>query len=124
MQLPSESSIDQNLLAILRCPASGQKLEVDGEGLTTIDGSHRYPVVAGIPCLIPGSAKPTHAGYVGRLFENLRLRSETFDVSDDAIHSFIVATIVGRCGNLFRDARLDAAYPIAQFPGGFDIAEP
>jgi uncharacterized protein YbaR (Trm112 family) len=38
MQMPTRSSIDQNLLAILRCPASGHKLEIDDEGLTTIDG--------------------------------------------------------------------------------------
>jgi SAM-dependent methyltransferase len=119
MQMPSESAIDQNLLAILRCPESGQKLEIDSDGLTTIDGSHRYPVVAGIPCLIPASVEPTHAGYARRLDENLRLRSETFDVSDDAINSFIEAAIVGTGGNLFRGARLNAAYPIAKFPGGF-----
>src|SRR6266540_3424730 len=88
-QMPSRSSIDRNLLAILRCPASGQKLEIDGEGLTTIDGSHRYPVVAGIPCLIPPSAKPSHAGYAGLLNENVRLRSEP--LQDDAVNSFIDA---------------------------------
>jgi SAM-dependent methyltransferase len=119
MQMLLGSSIDQNLLAILRCPASGQKLEIDGEGLTTIDGSHRYPVVAGIPCLIPASVKPTHAGYARRLDENLRLRSEPFDISDHAINSYVEAAIVGTGGNLFRGARLNAAYPIAEFPGGF-----
>src|SRR5262249_33619361 len=114
MQMPSERSIDQNLLAILRCPASGQNLEIDSDGLTTIDGSDRCPIVAGIPCVIPTSIKPTHAGYARRLDENLRLR-ETFDVSDDAINSFIEAAIVGTGGNLFRGARLNAAYPIAKF---------
>jgi SAM-dependent methyltransferase len=87
--------------------------------LTTIDGSHRYPIVSGIPCLIPPSVKPTHAGYVRRLNENLRLRSEAFDVSDPAICSFVKGAIVGTGGNLFRGARLNCAYPIAKFPGGF-----
>jgi len=111
--------IDQNLLDILRCPESGQKLEIDSEELTTIDGSHRYPVVAGIPCLIPASVKPTHAAYVHRLNENMRLRSEGFDISDDAINSFIEAALIGTGGNLFRGAQLNAAYPIANFPSGF-----
>jgi SAM-dependent methyltransferase/uncharacterized protein YbaR (Trm112 family) len=117
-QMLSGCTIDQNLLTILRCPASGQKLEIDGEGLTTIDGSHRYPVVAGIPCLISASPKPTHAGYVELLGDNRRLRSETFDISDDAINSFVDAMIVATGGNLFRGTRLDGAYPIAEFPGG------
>jgi SAM-dependent methyltransferase len=119
MQILSESSIDRNLLAILRCPASGKKLEIDGEGLTTIDGSHRYPVVSGIPCLIPMSAKPMHAGYVDVLEDNYRLWSEAFDASDHAIKSFVDSMIVATSGNLFRGAYVDAAYPIAEFPGGF-----
>jgi SAM-dependent methyltransferase len=117
--MPLESLVDQNLLAILRCPASGQKLEIDAEGLTTIDGSHRYPVVAGIPCLIPALVNPTHVGNARRRDENRRLGSETVDVSDDAIYSFIDATIVRTGGNLFRGSRLNAAYPIAKFPDGF-----
>jgi len=107
--------IDQNLLAILRCPASGQKLEIDSKGLTTVDGSHRYPVVAGIPCLIPSSVEPN----VVWLDENLRLRSEGFNMSDDAINSFIEAAIVGTGGNLFRGAWLKSEYPIAKFPSCF-----
>jgi SAM-dependent methyltransferase len=119
MQMLSGSFIDQDLLAILRCPASGQKLAIDSEGLMTIDGSYRYPVVAGIPCLIPPSIKPTHEAYVRRLVENRGLRTETVDVSDDAINSFVEAAIVGTGGNLFRGTRLNGAYPIAKFPGEF-----
>jgi SAM-dependent methyltransferase len=119
MQLPSGNSIDQNLLARLRCPVSGQELVVDGEYLATIDGSNRYPVVSGIPCLIPASAKVTHAGYARLLDENLRWQSKTFDVSDDAINSFVSAMIVPTGGNLFQGTRLNGSYPIAEFPSEF-----
>jgi SAM-dependent methyltransferase len=117
--LSFKNSIDQNLLAILRCPVSGQELEVDGEYLTTIDGLHRYPVVAGIPCLIPASAKATHAGYARLFDENLRWQSETFDISDDTINSFVSAMIVPTGGNLFQGTHLNGSYPIGEFPSDF-----
>jgi SAM-dependent methyltransferase len=119
MQDSSKNSVDQDLLYILRCPVSGQSLQIDAAGLTTIDGSHRYPVVAGIPCLIPTLIKPTHEGYARRINENLKLRAEKVDISDEAIYSFIEAAIVGTGGNLFRGACLNAGYPIARFPSGF-----
>lgn len=39
-------------LDILRCPATEQPLELRDDGLWTIDGTRRYPVVEGVPVLI------------------------------------------------------------------------
>jgi uncharacterized protein YbaR (Trm112 family) len=45
------------VLALLRCPATGQTLRevIEGERheLVTEDGTRRYPVVGGVPMLVP-----------------------------------------------------------------------
>lgn len=45
----------ERLLPILRCPETGQTLELAGDGsLRTTDGSRRWPVIAGRANLFPG----------------------------------------------------------------------
>ena len=72
--MPADNVIDPGLLDILRCPISGLLLKIDGDNLVSTDGSKQYPVVAGIPCLMPDSAKPTHAGYRFLVEENRKQR--------------------------------------------------
>src|ERR1019366_10377168 len=62
-QMSSGNLVDPRLLAILRCPMSGQEVRSAPEGLVTPDGLHRYRVVSGIPCMIPETAQSTHAGF-------------------------------------------------------------
>lgn len=51
------------LLPILRCPESGQRLEAaTAEELVTADGLRRWPVRHGRPCLYPGLGEPVDHG--------------------------------------------------------------
>ncbi len=55
--------IDGALLALLRCPVTGEPLERDGDRLRTPSG-RAYPVVDGIAVLTP-DAQATGAGSAG-----------------------------------------------------------
>jgi SAM-dependent methyltransferase len=70
---------------ILRCPATGQKLVVDGNLLRTNDGRFSYPIVRGVPVLVaadnevldqasylPRDPAPPERGLVRRLRSRLR----------------------------------------------------
>jgi 2-polyprenyl-3-methyl-5-hydroxy-6-metoxy-1,4-benzoquinol methylase len=59
------SSVRGELADLLRCPACGERLETEGEGVVC-PNSHRYPVVRGVP----------------RLFDGARLSSEQRATSD------------------------------------------
>lgn len=53
------------LLPLLRCPATGRALELDGDSLTT--GSRRYPIVGGVPVLLASERSVFSAdAYTGR----------------------------------------------------------
>lgn len=51
--------IDQNMVALLRCPLSGQPLKrsADGQFLYCQDDSYRYPVKDGIAMLLAEHAE-------------------------------------------------------------------
>src|ERR1035437_2020259 len=100
--MPAGNVIHPRLLDILRCPTSGLPLRIEGDDLVSTDGSRHYPVVAGIPCLVPDSGKPRHAC-----------------VTEEDVVSFILAMIVSTCGNLFRGTKLKGLYPIPDFPNVF-----
>ena len=74
----ADNVIDPRLLDILRCPTSGLPLKIEGDNLVSTDGSEQYPVVAGIPCLMPDSAEPTHAGYRSLIDENQKQRHAAY----------------------------------------------
>lgn len=48
-------ALDQNLLALLACPSTGQRLQQAEEDtvLTTEDGQHVYPLINGVPWVLP-----------------------------------------------------------------------
>lgn len=48
----TESSIEETLLDLLRCPLTLSRLRVEGEELVAETGGLRYPVVNGIPQMI------------------------------------------------------------------------
>lgn len=54
---PAPTPLDPRVLALLRCPATGKTLRevIEGERheLVTEDGTRRYPVVGGVPMLVP-----------------------------------------------------------------------
>jgi hypothetical protein len=47
---------DRSLLALLRCPVTGEPLAREADALVTPSG-RRYPVVDGLPILTPGAAR-------------------------------------------------------------------
>jgi len=115
----TDKAINPRFLELLRCPTSGLPLNFEGDELVSIDGCNRYPVVFGIPCLIPDSAAPTHAGYRRVIEENQKHRNSSTGIDDEAFTDFIQAMIVSTCGNLFRGAKVDGIYPIPEFPTNF-----
>jgi cyclopropane fatty-acyl-phospholipid synthase-like methyltransferase len=115
--MSADSVIDPRLLHILRCPTSGLQLRVEGGDLVSTDGSRSYPVIAGIPCLMPDSPEPTHRGYRLLLDEN-RKQGHAY-VTEKDVAGFVQAMIVSTCGNSFRGADLAGVYPIPDFPNVF-----
>src|SRR5580658_6454411 len=115
--MSADRVIDPRLLRILRCPTSGLQLRVEGGDLVSTDGSRSYPVIGGIPCLMPDSPEPTHRGYRLLLEEN-RKQGDAH-VTEEDVASFVQAMIVSTCGNSFRGTNLAGVYPIPDFPNVF-----
>lgn len=74
------------LIALLRCPQSGQALELEGapagsevaEGrLRTADGAHAYPIRGGIPRFVPESGYADNFGMQWNKFARTQLDSHT-----------------------------------------------
>jgi SAM-dependent methyltransferase/uncharacterized protein YbaR (Trm112 family) len=112
--------IDAELLEMVRCPVSGQRLSPESGYLVTEDLTRRYPIVCGIPCLMPSSAEPTHNGYTTLVRENAADLASGAAPSEQEVADFINAMLIATCGNLFRGVRLDGLYPIPDFPEVFD----
>lgn len=53
----SESSIEETLLDLLRCPLTLSRLRVEGDELVAETGGLRYPVTNGIPQMIIEEAR-------------------------------------------------------------------
>ena len=45
--------LSEQFLDMLCCPVTGQRLEQEGEELRSADGEHQYPLVNGIPWVLP-----------------------------------------------------------------------
>jgi SAM-dependent methyltransferase/uncharacterized protein YbaR (Trm112 family) len=108
------NGIDDDLLKILRCPATGLSLQMDGDGLVSTDGTTHYPVINGIPCLIPASVMPTHVGYEEIVVEN-EIYKKSKGYTDEQVQRFLDEMLVPTIGNLFRGVRLSGDYPIPDF---------
>lgn len=52
-----DNSIDQRLLAVLRCPLTRSKLRQDGDWLVAEIGGIAYPIRDGIPVMLPEEGK-------------------------------------------------------------------
>ena len=113
------SVIESDLLKILRCPATGLPLRIEDGQLVSTDGSQHYPIVYGIPCLIPASAKAMHIGHEEILIENERHKKTHKEFTDADVQNFLDMMLVPTTGNLFRGVRLSDEYPIPDFPGVF-----
>lgn len=51
--MPSTTELDPAVLQILRCPATGSPLRLQGEELIAInDEQYRYPIESGVPRLL------------------------------------------------------------------------
>jgi uncharacterized protein YbaR (Trm112 family) len=53
--------IDPKVVELLRCPATGLPLRVEGDRLVSDRGTS-YPIRDGIPVLLPDSAHPSEDG--------------------------------------------------------------
>jgi uncharacterized protein YbaR (Trm112 family) len=56
-QTPSSSTIDPELLEILRCPLTRSKLRQEGDWLVAEVGGLSYPVREGLPVMLMEEAK-------------------------------------------------------------------
>lgn len=61
--------VDEALLAIVRCPVTGEPLRRDGDRLVSASG-RSYPIVGGLPVLVPqapgrGDDQPAATGSAG-----------------------------------------------------------
>lgn len=73
------------LVEVLRCPVSGQRLQVEGAGLSEIetgfllseDGQHRYPILRGIPRFVPQSNYADNFGMQWNHFRKTQLDSHS-----------------------------------------------
>jgi SAM-dependent methyltransferase/uncharacterized protein YbaR (Trm112 family) len=117
--MSEENTIDPRLLDILRWASSRLPLKIDGNSLVSINGSKRYPVVDGIPCLMPDSAELTHVGYLRLEDENRKEMDGRAPLTEGDVAAYIQAMIVPTCGNLFLNTRLGGVYPIPEFPRAF-----
>ena len=101
--------------SLLRCPSSGQPLHHEGNFLVAGDGA-RYPIIAGIPILLPKSVAPTHQGYQAILAQNSTIAEHGTPFGDADAARFFAGMLVATCGNLFHRVELAGDYPIPTFP--------
>lgn len=111
------------LTNILRCPGSGSRLTIEQNFLKSGEGQI-YPIIDGIPCLLPQDAKSksTHSGYDGLLNQNAKIFDAGAVDSKALVKNHIREMIVPTCGNLYRGANLHR-YPIPIFPEVFPAGE-
>lgn len=55
--VPAPQPIDDALLAVVRCPVTGERLTREGDTLRTPSG-RGYRIVDGLPVLVPGRVSP------------------------------------------------------------------
>lgn len=64
-QRPDSLPIDEALLAVVRCPVTGERLVRDGDSLRTASG-RVYRIVDGLPVLVPRMGdQPADTGSAG-----------------------------------------------------------
>lgn len=135
------TSVDRNLLELLRCPATGENLRSEGRGLVSESG-RRFPVVQGVPVLFveedlpPFPAATKSSDQAKRVLAGEPLPDdgflETVGISDaerrevearwrarsSRIDPVVEALLAATGGRAFRDPRRRLeSYPIPEFPG-------
>lgn len=99
----------------LACPRNHDSLRLQ-DGFLVCSEGHRYPVVDGIPIMVLEEAQPTQEGYWATPEELAAHGSEPAEVVDEhGVDPYVAELIVGTCGNLYRNLKLDR-YPIPDFP--------
>jgi uncharacterized protein YbaR (Trm112 family) len=86
--LAAAQDIDYDMLNLLKCPVDGADLRLAGGELVSTDGGHRYPIVDGIPYLLP-QISPTHSGYLELLGHNARQLSEKKQITKPDIQKYL-----------------------------------
>jgi hypothetical protein len=54
----AKASISRELLEILACPVCKRDVELKGNQLVCVGCGRRYPIVDGIPCMLPPELVP------------------------------------------------------------------
>lgn len=107
--------MNHEILNKLRCPETGNRLIHKDNWLQSTDGIIRYPIIDGIPCLLPRNAIATHAGYSDLMTDNDRFRTQCSVITKVEIEKYLNGMLVPTCGNLYRGVKL-SRYPIPPFP--------
>lgn len=135
------TGIDRNLLELLRCPATGETLRSEGQGLVSESG-RRFPVVQGVPVLFVEEDLPPFPVATKSWDQAKRVLAgeplpddgflETVGISDaerrevearrrarsSRIDPVVEALLAATGGRAFRDPRRRLeSYPIPEFPG-------
>lgn len=109
-----------DLGGLLVCPIDRQDLVVSS-GQATCSAGHSFPVVDGIPVLLPDGIDPTHETAVARTMELVKARGDrsagSLEVKGDGVDPFVQREIAAAAGRLFRNriGRLER-YPVPDFP--------
>ena len=114
------TSIDSWFLQNLVCPKDKLSLELSENNLICANG-HVYPVVEGIPIMLPNDITHTHIGVSRKTFD--LVKSATFKSPDpllgenEEVDRFVQKEIAGSNSNLYRASigKLKE-YPIPQLP--------
>ena len=102
------------------CPRDRLPLEKDEDSLVC-GGGHRYPVVDGLPILVPDDATPTQPGYWATEAQIAEvLASAAAEVTDETagVDPYVKRLLVGTNGNLYRRLAEKSVerYPIPHLP--------
>lgn len=115
--------LDPRLLQFLQCPVTGHPLHLDGDLLTTEKGTS-YPVIDGVPVLLPEIFGDSGSGAASHTYRVLRneiepYRWEPTDTERLEIHPVVQRGVGATGGNLYTHLidQLDR-YPIPRFPVG------
>ena len=112
-------SIDFRLEAVLACPTHQLPLLASETTLRCAHGE-TYPIVDGIPVLLPQDVEPNHGAFAAtqRIASSQLSRDDSFQIrGKDGIDEYVQKAIVETCGILYKSVlgRL-IRYPIPEFP--------
>lgn len=115
LETARQATIPSWLAAILSCPLDGRNLDGTGGHLVCAMG-HRWPVIGGIPVLLPPEARPTHPAILDTLAiardPGMAVQERDDVLSRAELLQYVERHIAGTHGHLYRRLR----GPLHRFP--------